>query len=68
MKYKRKVIHETYFKDCRKNLFNYAWKKYRHYLNGYIDGPKTEKDIVDWLESIISEIVNNPRSKFHIYG
>ena len=68
MKYKRKVIHETYFRDCRDELFNYAWKKYRYYLQGSIDDPETEADVVDWLEAIISEIVNNPRSKFYIYG
>ena len=68
MKYKKKAIYEKYFGDCSEKLFDYAWKKYRYYLQGSIDNPKTEADIVDWLEAIISETVNNPRSKFHIYG
>ena len=68
MQYKRKEIREKNFNDCREKLFNYAWKKYRYYLQGSIDNPKTETDIVNWIDTIISEIVNNPRSKFHIYG
>ena len=68
MQYKRKEIREKYFNDCGEKLFNCAWRKYQHYLQGSIDNPKTEADIVDWLGAIISEIVNNPRSKFHIYG
>ena len=68
MQYKKKEIQEKYFNDCGEKLFNYAWKKYRYYLQGYIDNPKTETDIVNWIDTIISEIVNNPRSKFHIYG
>ena len=68
MQYKRKEIWKKYFNDCREKLFNCAWKKYRYYLRSSIDNPKTETDIVNWIDTIISEIVNNPRSKFYIYG
>ena len=68
MQYKRKTIHEKYFSDCREKLFNYAWRKYRYYLQGSIDDHHSEDDVRNWLDSIISELINNPRSQFYIYG
>ena len=49
-------------------LFKSAWAEYIGYLRGAIDDPEDESDIVNWLEQIISVKVNNPKSKYYIYG
>ncbi len=41
---------------------------WRQYLNGAIDDPTCDQDVMDWLENIASERVNNPKSRFYIYG
>lgn len=56
------------FTDTSDNLFNNAWKEYIRYLNGSIDNPNDEEDIYNWIDNIISEKVNNPKSKYYIYG
>ena len=54
--------------DGTNDLFNACWKQYREYLKGSIDNPTCQEDIDAWLDTIASEKVNNPKSKFYIYG
>ena len=63
MAYYRKLV-----KGSSGRLFGAAWRQYRAWLNGAIDDPKCDQDVLDWLEQIISAKVNNPRSQFYIYG
>ena len=49
-------------------LFDACWNQYKRWLSGAIDDPDTIDDILGWLDSIAAEKVNNPKSKFHIYG
>ena len=49
-------------------LFEACWNHYKRWLNGAIDDPDTIDDILGWLDSIAAEKVNNPKSKFYIYG
>jgi hypothetical protein len=45
-----------------------AWRQYCAWLRGAIDDPACDEDVIGWLESIISERVNNPRSVFWLRG
>lgn len=54
--------------DVNSDLFTACWYQYMTYLNGGTDDPSNLDDVMGWLESIASEKVNNPRSKFYIYG
>lgn len=45
-----------------------AWFQYTTWLGGAIDDPTSDDDVIAWLEQIISEKVNNPRSSFYIHG
>ena len=69
MEYKLKPAKE-YYKDFDGSpaLFRACWNTYKGYLLGSIDSPKCDMDVTDWLETIASEKVNNPRSVFYIYG
>ena len=49
-------------------LFTACWRQYRTWLNGAIDGPTCDSDVLEWLDQIASEKVNNPKSRFFIYG
>ena len=49
-------------------LFLACWKQYRVWLNGAIDDPESDSDVMGWLNRIAAERVNNPRSRFFIYG
>lgn len=49
-------------------LFTSCWNEYRRMLKGSIDDPTCDADVNDWLGNIASGKVNNPRSKFYIYG
>lgn len=49
-------------------LFNACWRQYREYLNGSIDEPTSDADVVGWLEQIAADKVNDPKSRFYIYG
>jgi hypothetical protein len=44
-----------------------CWRTYLGYLRG-TDDPQSDSDVLGWLENIASEKVNNPKSKFYIYG
>lgn len=52
----------------RRRLFSACWRQYCAYLRSAIDNPHSDSDVLDWLDSIASEKVNNPKSKFYIYG
>jgi hypothetical protein len=54
--------------DGSDDLFEACWRQYRGYLTGGIDDPKDMRDIMEWLDQIAAEKVNNPRSRFYIYG
>lgn len=45
-----------------------CWRQYRYFLQGSIDDPTDDQDVIGWLESIASERVNNSKSTFYIYG
>jgi len=49
-------------------LFDACWNQYKQWLNGAIDSPENISDVMNWLDNIASEKVNNPRSRFYIYG
>lgn len=49
-------------------LFNACWNQYRQWLNGAIDDPQSDEDVLQWLDNIASEKVNNSQSSFFIYG
>jgi hypothetical protein len=61
---------------CRKFLFDAAWRKALKYgaelsqaklseLDNYMEEAKVDAEII---ENVIGELVNDPASKFHIYG
>jgi len=54
--------------DGSDSLFRAAWKQYRRYLADSIDNPTCDADVLDWLDSIASELVNDSDSPFYIYG
>jgi len=54
--------------DGSLELFNASWREYRNYLNGSIDNPDCQLDVNEWIEQIASVKVNDPKSKFYIYG
>lgn len=50
-------------------LFNACWQQLvRFSQQGAINWPATVEELDGWLDSIAAEKVNNPRSKFYIYG
>jgi hypothetical protein len=52
-----------------KDLFEACWKQYRALLlEGVLDHPETLTDVLAQLDDIASYKVNNPKSKFYIYG
>lgn len=54
--------------DGASRVFDYAWRKYNTYLKGSIDYPACDLDVLDWLDSIITEVVNDPDSPYYIFG
>lgn len=65
---KSKSYYRKMFPESSDILFTSAWKQYLGYLNGAIDNPKSDEDVYDWIDSIISEKVNNNCSSFYIHG
>lgn len=55
-------------KGSSNRLVRAAWSQYRRYLQGSIDDPSCDDDVISWLESIMSEKVNDSRSRFYIHG
>jgi hypothetical protein len=53
--------------DGSKHLFDTCWREYLRNLSG-TDEPNKQSDVDDWLNTIASEKVNNPKSQFYIYG
>jgi len=69
MKYQLKKKSEyRKLSDDSERLFTSCWRKYTYYLKGSIDDPKSDSDVLNWLNSIASEKVNNSRSRFYITG
>jgi hypothetical protein len=66
--HKEKIYLKHFKGNSSIELFKSAWAEYIGYLRGAIDDPDDESDIVNWIEQIISAKVNNPKSKFYIYG
>jgi len=54
--------------DGGESLFAYSWRTYKRHLSDAIDNPRSDDDVLEWLELIASERVNNPDSSFYIYG
>ena len=54
--------------DGSNELFDACWRQYRQYVNGGTDDPDDIDDVMEWLDGIASEKVNNPKSRFWIYG
>lgn len=54
--------------DGSDELFASCWSHYRSLLTGSIDGPKTDDDVMRWLDEIASLKVNDPGSRFFIHG
>jgi len=69
--YAYKMPPKRVFRDRFKGsdaLFEACWRQYRQYLNGAIDDPTCDDDVMGWLESIASERVNSSSSRFYLYG
>ncbi len=50
-------------------LFEACWRQLLQWTRqGAIDDPQDPDAALDWLEQIAAEKVNNPNSRFHIYG
>lgn len=65
------VVTPDYYRrqfDGSRCLFNACWEQYREWLRDAIDGPTCDADVMEWLEQSANEKVNNPRSRFYIYG
>lgn len=60
--------YRQYFRQDSERLYRAAWNQYRRYLNGSIDDPHNDQDVIAWLESIIAEKVNDSRSRFYLKG
>jgi len=54
--------------DGGRELFSACWRQYRTYLNGAIDDPRDDRDVLHWLDEIASERVNDCKSRFFIRG
>ena len=62
---------EDYWKsfDGSRDLFEAAWRKLRSYDKSSINLDWNDnKEVEQWLESLASEFVNDPESRFYIYG
>ena len=51
--------------DGSRALFDACWRQMRREV---YTGSMPEDEVAAWLEAFASERVNNPRSKFYIYG
>lgn len=49
-------------------LFEACWRQYKGYTNSAISEPNNIREVMGWLDSIASEKVNNPNSRFYILG
>jgi len=59
---------QTLFPRESKRLFNACYAQLRQWMRqGAIDTPDLS-EAQGWMDQIISERVNNPRSSFYIYG
>ena len=54
--------------DGSDRLFRACWRQYRGWLNGAIDAPACDDDVMDWLEQIAAQRVNDGDSPFYMYG
>lgn len=54
--------------DGSQALFDACWRKYRGFVNGATDDPQSILDVMNWLDSIASELVNDSSSRFYIRG
>jgi len=62
----KREIFEKYFQgDTSWELFSSAWRQAMSYRSST---EVNDSNIVDWLNTIISEEVNNPQSRFYNYG
>ena len=62
---------EDYWKnfDGSRDLFEAVWRKLRSYAKSSINLDWNDnKEVEQWLESLASEFVNDPESRFYIYG
>lgn len=70
MKYevKKRAHYQPRF-DGSRGLFNACWNQFQRYRReGAIDEPQDDEDVMQWLDEIAAEKVNNPQSRFWIYG
>ena len=54
--------------DGGNKLFAECWRRYKHFMLSSIDYPGSDEDVMSWLDSIASELVNDSSSKFYIHG
>ena len=55
--------------DGSSDFFRACWSEYHRMISsGAIDGPKSIVDADGWIESIAAKKVNNPRSRYYIFG
>ena len=68
-KLQSRQYYREFFTEDSTALFNACWTVYKRYLNSSaIDNPACDDDVESWIDSIISEKVNNPNSQYYIYG
>ena len=59
---------ERHFEGSQ-GLFNYCWRKWREYVRASGNGVTTAaEDVLMFLNDVASEQVNNPKSKYYLYG
>lgn len=57
------------FDDGSRDLFEAVWRKLRSYAKSSIDLDWNDnKEVEQWLETLSSELVNDSKSRFYIYG
>lgn len=49
-------------------LFRASWGQYTRYLQGSIDDPRDDQDVISWLDTIAADKVNDSRSTFYMRG
>jgi hypothetical protein len=73
-KLQKQQYYWTYYYDKNGHKFGSdslkraCWNQFVSWLRGAIDNPETDAEVIEWLNAIASEKVNNPKSKFYIYG
>jgi hypothetical protein len=53
-------------RESSRELFEAAWRKYLAFARNF--GTSEQPDAISTVDGFISGLVNNPKSRFYIYG